>query len=47
MNSIKGYALFLVSLLVAIIVIRFVLKQGKKLPAVGGALGKADELAFD
>jgi hypothetical protein len=47
MSNVKGYALFLVSLLVAIIVIRFVLKQGEKLPVVGGVLGKADDLAFE
>lgn len=47
MNSLKGYGLFLVSLLVAIIVLRIVLKHGKKLPVVGKVVDKAEDMAFE
>jgi hypothetical protein len=48
MKGIKSYGLFLISLLVALIVLRVVvLKFGKKLPLVGGAVQKAEDLAFD
>jgi hypothetical protein len=47
MGNIKSYGAFLVSLLVALIVLRFVLKTGSKAPIVGGVIDKADQLAFE
>lgn len=47
MGNLKSYGAFLVSLLVALIVLRFVLKIGGKTPIVGGVVDKAEALAFE
>lgn len=45
MGAIKGYAGFLVSLLIALIVLHFALKVLAKAPVVGGIAEKAQELS--
>lgn len=41
----KSYGLFLVGLLIALMVLQFLLNQGKKLPVVGPIVGDAQNLA--
>lgn len=45
MGAIKNYAGFLVSLLIALIVLHFALKTLSKAPVIGGIAEKASELA--
>jgi hypothetical protein len=45
LTGLKNYTLFIVSLLIAIIVLRFFLKNGKKLPVVGKVFDKAEDLS--
>lgn len=47
MDFVKQYGLAIVSLLVMLIVAKFVLTQAKKAPVVGGVAEKVEELAFD
>jgi hypothetical protein len=45
LNSLKSYSLFLISLLFAIIILRIVMKQGKKVPVLGKVFDKAEDLS--
>lgn len=44
-EQVKSYAWVVVSLILALIVARFVLKQLKKAPVVGGVAGKLEDLS--
>jgi hypothetical protein len=45
MNFVKQYGAFILTLLIGLIVLKFVLKLGKKAPVVGGLVDKAEELS--
>jgi len=45
MTGVKKYGAFLLSLLIALIVLHFVLKVASKAPIVGGIAEKAQDLA--
>lgn len=47
MGKIKSYGVFLLSLLIALVVLHFVLRVLKNAPVVGHLADKAEELAFD
>lgn len=47
MSVVKNYGLFLVSLLIALIVLQVTLNLLKKAPVVGGFIGDAQHLSQD